>query len=354
MCRTVNGLDINFKETFEKYIKALIKGETPRMDITSALQKDGRGNICPVTIILPTLAMEAKESSNVRREEGTDLPCEQDVIDEFFNIFDQKLEEAKDMLIERFNWICRQPMRSARFMYENHTMAGYVPEEGIKSALKHGTLTIGILGVEEACQALLQHNHYEGIGRDFTDKLISIYSAKLKEYKEKYHLNFATYYTPAENLCYTALKKFRSKYGVIPNVSDREYFTNSIHVPVWADVDLFEKIDIESRWANKGAGGTITYVEIPSSAKHNIEALESMVKYAMDRDIPYFALNIPLDCCEDCGYQDEIAGDECPKCGGKTISRLRRVTGYLTGDYKTAFNYGKQCETEQRVKHIKH
>ena len=351
-CRTINGLDINFKDTFEHYIKSLIKGEIPMIDLTSALQKDGRGNICPTTLVLPTLAMEADEMFVTTAERGSD-EYKKAHVEAFFELLNKKMEEAKDSLLERFNWICKQPSAAAKFMYDNHTMAGYIPEEGIKSALKHGTLTIGILGVEECCQILLGTNHYEGEGMKFTDELIKVYSQKLKEYKEAYHLNFATYYTPAESLCYTALKRFRSKYGVIPNVSDRDYFTNSIHVPVWAEMDPFRKIDIESRWANKGAGGTITYVEIPSSAKHNIEALETLVNYAMDHDIPYFALNVPIDCCEDCGYQDEIAGDVCPKCGGNRISRLRRVTGYITGDYKTSFNYGKQRETEQRVKHIK-
>ena len=114
----------------------------------------------------------------------------------------------------------------------------------------------------------------------------------------------------------------------------------------------FEKIDIESQWANKGNGGTITYVELPSTTKNNIEALETLVNYAMDKDIPYFAINLPLDCCENCGYQDEI-GEKCPKCGSSNITRLRRVTGYLTGNYTTAFNKGKIQETDQRVKHIK-
>jgi ribonucleoside-triphosphate reductase len=267
-------------------------------------------------------------------------------------LLETKIEEAKDILIERFNWICKQPMESAKFMYENGTMAGYDPKEGIVSALKHGTLTIGLLGMNECAHALIDSDHYTGLGKELTDKVVSLYTAKCKEYKESLRLNFAVYYTPAENLCHTALKNFRKKYGVIPGVSDRDYFTNSIHVPVWKEMSPFEKIDIESQWANKGTGGTITYVELPSTTKNNIEALEVLVNYAMDKDIPYFAINLPIDCCEACGYQDEI-GETCPKCGSDDITRLRRVTGYLTGDYKTAFNNGKVQETDQRVKNIK-
>lgn len=351
-CRTVNGADINFKDTYKKAILDIINGNNVRLNLRSALQKDGRGNICPVTIILPTIAMEAIEKCNETIE--TDgIPDKNKFVSVFMDMLTAKIEEAKDSLIERFNWICKQSADSARFMYENNTMAGYVPEEGIVSALKHGTLTIGLLGINETVYALLGCNHYEGEGQELTDKIVNLYVEKCKEYKEKYHLNFAVYYTPAENLCHTALKNFRKKYGIIPGVSDREYFTNSIHVPVWKEMDPFEKIDIESRWANKGNGGTITYVELPSTTKNNIDALETLVNYAMDKDIPYFAVNLPLDCCEDCGYQDEI-GEKCPKCGSENITRLRRVTGYLTGNYTTAFNKGKVQETQQRVKHIKH
>ena len=154
----------------------------------------------------------------------------------------------------------------------------------------------------------------------------------------------------AENLCYTAMKKFKEKYGEIPNVSDKDFFTNSMHVPVWKEVNPFEKIDIESQLTGYSSAGCITYVELDAGVKNNLEALETIVSYAMDKDIPYFAVNIPIDLCLDCGYSDG-AVDKCPECGSSNIQRLRRVTGYLTGDYKTAFNKGKIQETEMRVKH---
>ena len=121
----------------------------------------------------------------------------------------------------------------------------------------------------------------------------------------------------AENLCYTAMKKFKAKYGEIKNVSDHEYFTNSIHVPVWHDISVFDKIDIESQLTGYSSAGCITYVEVPSGVKNNIPALETIVNYAMDHDIPYFALNVPLDMCNDCGYQDEI-GETCPECAERS------------------------------------
>jgi len=154
----------------------------------------------------------------------------------------------------------------------------------------------------------------------------------------------------AENLCYTAMKKFKDKYGEIKNVSDHEYFTNSMHVPVWDKVSPFEKIDIESQLTGYSNAGCITYVELDGGVKNNIDALETIVNYAMDKDIPYFAINVPNDTCLDCGYCDEF-NDKCPQCGSEHIQQLRRVTGYLTGNYKTAFNLGKQAEVEERVKH---
>ena len=154
----------------------------------------------------------------------------------------------------------------------------------------------------------------------------------------------------AENLCYTAMTKFKKKYGIIPNVSDKDFFTNSIHVPVCKKVSPFDKIDIESKLTGYSSAGCITYVELDGGVKNNLEALEQIVNYAMDKDIPYFAINVPNDTCLDCGYCDEF-NDKCPMCNSTHIQQLRRVTGYLTGDYKSAFNLGKQQETEMRVKH---
>lgn len=319
-CRTANGWDINgFGQL-----------------------KDGRGNICPVTIILPTLAMEAKEICESKEES--------DIVGAFMNLLEIKIEEAKDMLLERFEWICSQSPDAARFMYENGVMEGYIPEEGIRSALKHGTIVIGQLGLAEALQVLVGCDHTEENGMKLAKRIEQLFKDRCSEYKQKYQLNFGVYYTPAENLCYTAMKKFKEKYGVIPNVSDREFFTNSMHVPVWKEVSPFEKIDIESQLTGYSSAGCITYVELDGGVKHNIDALETIVNYAMDHDIPYFAINVPNDTCMDCGFTDEI-NDSCPMCGSEKIQRLRRVTGYLTGNYTTAFNKGKQQEVEMRVKH---
>ena len=300
---------------------------------------------------MPTLAMEAIELAAKENLDNGDYLNDNLVIECFMKLLNEKIGEAKDMLIERFDWICSQPMESARFMYENHTMAGYNPEEGIRSALKHGTLAIGQLGMAETLQILIGKDHTTSEGMELAKQIEQLFKDKCAEFKEKYKLNFGVYYTPAENLCYTAMKKFKEKYGIIPNVSDKDYFTNSIHVPVWKKISPFDKIDIESQLTGYSSAGCITYVELDSTVKNNIDALEVLVNYAMDKDIPYFAINVPNDTCLECGYCDEF-NDTCPECGSHNIQQLRRVTGYLTGNYKTSFNDGKIQETEMRVKHV--
>ena len=323
-CRTANGWDVN----------------------GLGQRKDGRGNICPVTIILPTLAMRAKEQ--VDSWDSEDEKPSYEIA--FIKLLDKKIHEAKDMLIERFDWICSQSSVSAKFMYENNVMAGYIPEEGIRSALKHGTLAMGQLGMAETLQILVGCDHTDPRGMEVAKRVEQLFKDRCAQFKEEYKLNFGVYYTPAENLCHTAMKKFREKYGIIPNISENDYFTNSIHVPVWKEMSVFEKIDIESQLTGYSSAGCITYVELNSTVKNNLDALETIVNYAMDKDIPYFAINVPNDTCLKCGYCDEF-NDHCPECGSKEIQQLRRVTGYLTGNYKTAFNKGKQQETEMRIKH---
>lgn len=308
--------------------------------------KDGRGNICPVTIIMPTLAMKAKD---IVEEINKDEEVE-NIVNVFMDILDTKIHEAKDMLLERFEWICSQSSDSAKFMYENGVMEGYIPEEGIVSALKHGTLGVGQIGLAETLQILIGCDHTADRGMELAKRIEKLFYDRCAEFKKEYKLNFGTYFSPAENLCYTSMQKFKDKYGVIPNVSDKDFFTNSVHVPVWVEITPMQKIDIESQLTGYSRAGCITYTELNGSVKNNIDALETIVNYAMDKDVPYFAINVPNDMCTNCGYTDDIA-DECPMCGCKEIRRLRRVTGYLTGDYKSAFNKGKQQEVEMRISH---
>ena len=313
-CRTILGTDINVEP-----------GVNPQI-------KDGRGNLAPTTIILPTLAMEADRD-----------------VEKFMLLLDQKIHEAKDSLIDRYEYICSQSPKSAPFMYENNTFIGYKPEEGIRSALKHGTLGIGKLGLAEALQLLIGKDHTTKEGMELAKRIEQLFKDRCAEFKQEYKLNFANYETPAENLSFTAMKKFKEKYGIIEKVSDKKFMTNSMHVPVFQKLNAFEKIDVESQLTGYSNAGCITYVELDSSSLHNIDAIEKIVNYALDKDVPYIAINVPNDVCMDCGHQEEM-NDKCPICGSENIERLRRVTGYLSTDFHN-FNEGKIQEVEQRVKH---
>lgn len=172
MCRTVNGPDINFEETFKKDVLAMIDGTYNNQAYQfSANQKDGRGNLAPVTIILPTLAMEAKGD-----------------VEKFISLLDKKLFEARDMLLERYELMKKQSPASARFMYENGTMLGYKPEEGIESALKHGTLVIGKLGMAEALQILIGCDHTTEIGMALAKRIEQLYKDRTTQFKQEYNI----------------------------------------------------------------------------------------------------------------------------------------------------------------------
>ena len=361
-CRTVNLFDINALDNFKRNIQCVLDSRFDDIDdVFSAIQKDGRGNICPVTIIMPTLAamIRKKLTKNPTRAYSND-----DMFEEFIKLLDKKIHEAKDMLLERFNHICSQSPKSARFMYENHTMSGYHKEEGIISALKHGTIVIGQIGMSETLYLLFGFDHTTEKGMEYAKKIEQLFLDRTSEFKKEYKLNFGNYYTPAENLCYTSFKKFRKAYpeydieGVtyFINVNGekeyKQYFTNSIHVPVYHNCNVFEKIDIESQLTGYSNAGCITYVELDSTCFNNINAIEKIVDYAMEHDIPYFALNIPLNRCAECGepiYDEEL--DKCPKCGCDKIIRLGRITGYLSTTIEH-FNKGKQKEFKDRIDHI--
>lgn len=330
-CRTYNGADINADP-----------GVNPQV-------KDGRGNLAPVTIILPTIAMQAIDKANALCEEMKVSITQAFTFKVFMEMLDEAIHDAWDMLKQRYELMCAQSPESAPFMYENNCFIGFDGEH-VESALKHGTLAIGQLGLAECLQALVGCDHTEPRGMEFAKKIEQLFMRRCKEFKQRDKLNASVYCTPAQNLCYTAMKKFKERYGQIPNVSDREYFTNSIHVPVWHHMNPFEKIDIESQLTGYTSAGCITYVQIDGKAYDNIDAIETIVNYAMDHDVPYFALNVPIQYCHDCHYEDNVMQSTCPVCGSKNVDHLARVTGYLSTTVQH-FNRGKQAEVSQRVKH---
>ena len=305
----------------------------------------GRGNLVPNTMILPKLGIEYGICLGERKEPD---------LEGFWSAFEDLLMLCEQGLLERFDIMVNQPPEAAPFMYKNGTM-----KDGQKcvmsnyEALKHGTLAMGYIGIAEMCQALFGKNHAEDEKvHEFALSVVRRINEYAKDASERHDLNFSCYATPAEGLCHTALKALRKQYGVIPNVTDHEFLTNSHHVPVWHEIGIFEKLAIEAPFCKYPTGGCITYVELDSTFVKNTKAIEQIIDYAFkELDIPYLAFNFPIDSCLDCGFQGEF-NDVCPECGSDNIQQLRRVTGYLTTDYRH-FNKGKQSEVEHRIKHSK-
>lgn len=303
--------------------------------------KVGRGNVSPVTINLPKIGI--KHGICLGDRKNPDL-------DGFWIELDEVLNLTEKALLERYHYICNQDPRGASFMYDNGTMRGF-DGKSVESVMKHGSQAIGMIGMAETLQALFGKNQLDPDARDFALKVVEHISDYAKEASERNDLNFGVYFTPAEGCCYTICQKLKDEYGIIPNITDKEFLTNSIHVPVWENITAFEKIDIEATFCKYGTSGCITYVEFDSKIINNLQAVESVINYAMEHNIPYFAINFPLDTCIDCHYQGDIPEEGCPICGSKNIERLARVTGYLTSDV-SHFNKGKQDEVRHRYKHM--
>lgn len=305
--------------------------------------RQGRGNNVPNTIILPKLGIEYGICLGKRKE--PDLKG-------FWKAFENALHLCEQGLLERYEIIKRQSPKSAPFMYQNNTIQDARDcKDNVENSVKHNTLAMGYIGVAEMCQALFGKNHAQDkTVHEFALSVVKRINEYAAEASERNNLNFSCYATPAEGLCRTALQSLRNQYGVIENVTSHEYLTNSHHVPVWEKVSVYEKLKIEAPFCKYPTGGCITYIELESTFVKNTEAVEQIIDYAFkELDIPYLAFNFPIDSCLDCGYQDEF-NDKCPQCGSTNIQQLRRVTGYLTTDYRN-FNDGKQAEVKERVKH---
>lgn len=306
--------------------------------------KRGRGNCIPVTINLVDLGIK----------HGIVLGQKSANITGFWAAFEDMLKLAEKALKDRFYYVASQSNSSAKFMYNNGTAVDTdkATATSVYETMKHFTLAIGFIGVAEMCQALFGKDHVDSSEvHMFALSVVKRIHDFAKEASDRNNLNFGCYATPAENVCRTLAKGLRDKYGIIPNVTDREYITNSFHVPVWKEVSIFEKLKIEAPFTKYPTAGCITYVELEANIMNNLKAIEDIIDFAMGLDIPYLAFNFPIDTCDNCGYQGEIETN-CPVCSGASIKRLRRVTGYLTTDYRN-FNVGKIKECLDRVKHSK-
>lgn len=306
--------------------------------------KLGRGNITPVTINLPYIGIEHGICLGER-----DTPDEEG----FFKDLNHMLDLATKELVDRYEYICSQSIKAGSFMYNNGTIADSDKALflGVKESMKHGSQALGYIGLANACYAMYgKYFHQDKKVLEFAKKVIKTIYDRAKENTAKYHLNFSAYATPSESTCFTLATKLQKKFGKIKNVCDRDYLTNSCHVPVYENISIRDKIDAESNFTWMCTGGCITYIELNSGVINNPRAVEKIINYAMNNErIPYFAINFPIDTCNHCGFSGEIE-EHCPACGSDDIKRLRRVTGYITTDYRK-FNKGKISETNDRVKH---
>lgn len=306
--------------------------------------KVGRGNNVPITMILPKLGLECGIALGERTEPDLEL---------FNQKFEELLKLTEKALLERYEIMKSQSPLSGPFMYMNGTIKDADKcVDTVENSLKHNSLAFGFIGIAETCQALFGKNHASGDEKvyNFALNLVKRIYEFAQQASERNDLNFVCYATPAESLCRTALIKLRHDFGVVPGITDREYITNSFHVPVWEKVSIYDKLRIEAPFTKFATGGTITYIELDSTFMQNIDAVEEIIDYAFDvLDIPYLAFNFPIDTCKECGYSGEF-NNCCPQCGSHNIEQLRRVTGYLTTDY-SHFNAGKYAEVGDRVKH---
>lgn len=305
--------------------------------------RQGRGNNVPNTMILPKLGIEYGICLGKREEAD---------LDGFWKALDRTLALCEKGLIYRYKIMKEQNPKAAPYMYNNKTIQDADKcIDNVENSLKHNTLGFGYIGIAEMCVALFGKNHAEDKEvHKFALSVIDHISKYAAEASERNDLNMGVYATPAEGLCRTALTALRDQYGIIEGVTSHEFLTNSHHCPVWMKLSIFDKLRIEAPFTKYATSGCITYVELESTFMNNIDAVERIIDYAFDElDIPYLAFNFPIDTCADCGYQDDF-NDECPQCKSKNIIHLRRVTGYLTTDYRN-FNDGKIAEVNERVKH---
>lgn len=311
--------------------------------------QSGKGNLSFNTLNLVRLGLEYGVATNWREEPD---------IGGFYSDLDYYMDAAVSGLIHRYGIQAQQPARASDFMMREGVWEGgeaLGPDESVRDLIKHGTLALGFIGLAECMTALYGKHHGESA---------EVYAvaheviARMREFcddaSEVYGLNITLFATPAEGLAGKFTKIDRAEFGTIPGVTDRDYYTNSFHIPVYYPITAARKIELEAPFHALCNAGAISYVELDGNARNNPRAFMRTVQYALSQDIGYFSVNHPIDRCPACGYEG-IIGAECPSCGVEDravpMSRIRRVTGYLTGDYKTRFNPAKQAEVEDRVRH---
>lgn len=313
----------------------------------------GRGNLSFTTMNLPRLAIEAR----IKAESMSDCQS-QDAIERLAKeIFISSVHDMAvfiaEQLYTRYQYQRTALARQFPFMMSNNVWKGggnLNPNDEVGDVLNQGTLGIGFIGGHNAMVALYGQGH--GHCQKAWDTLyeaVEEMNHVADEFKQKYHLNYSVLATPAEGLSGRFTRMDRRKYGVIPGVTDRDYYVNSFHVDVKKPITIVEKIKCEAPFHALTRGGHITYVELDGEAQKNVKAIAKIVKVMHDEGIGYGSINHPVDTCHNCGYKGVIY-DKCPICNSENILRMRRITGYLTGDLNS-WNSAKRAEERDRVKH---
>lgn len=302
----------------------------------------GRGNLSFTSINLPRLGIEANHD-----------------VDKFFKMLDEKLDLVIDQLMERYKIQAKRKVRNFPFLMGQGVWLDsdkLGPDDEVGEVIKHGTLTVGFIGLAETLKALIGVHHGESEeARKLGYKIVKRMRDRVDEETKKTGFNYSLIATPAEGLSGRFVKMDKERYGIIPGVTDREYYTNSFHVPVYYHISAFDKIKIEAPYHELTNGGHITYVELDGDPLNNLEAFEKIIRCMKESGIGYGAINHPVDRDPMCGYTGVIE-DKCPKCGRKEFEngggfdRIRRITGYLVGTLDR-FNDAKKAEVRDRVKH---
>ena len=313
----------------------------------------GRGNLSFTTMNLPRLAIEARREAERMTGNENQETIEQRAKALFLESVHRMSEFIGEQLYIRYQYQRTALARQFPFMMSNDVWKGggkLNPNDEVGDVLKQGTLGIGFIGGHNAMMALYGAGH--GHNRKAWDTLyeaVEEMNRVVEELKQKYGLNYSVLATPAEGLSGRFTRIDRKKYGIIPGVTDRDYYVNSFHVDVKEPISIVDKIKCEAPFHALTRGGHITYVELDGEAQKNVRAIAKIVKVMHDEGIGYGSINHPVDTCHNCGYRGVIY-DKCPICNSENILRMRRITGYLTGDL-SSWNSAKRAEERDRVKH---
>jgi len=297
---------------------------------------DGRGNLSFTTINLPRVAIKAERD-----------------MDKFFRLLDEVMTLTIRQLYHRFEVQAKLKVKDMPFLmgqglYLNSR--GLKDSDSIREAIVNGTLSVGFIGLAETLTALTGRHHGEDVvSQKLGEQIMAHMRSRIDEASEEYDLNYTLLATPAEGLSGRFIDMDRKDYGIIPGVTNKEYYTNSFHIPVSFPVSSFDKISLEGVYHKYCNAGHISYVEMASPPVHNPEAMEAIVRHMRESDMGYAAVNFPVDFCTGCGTLGVINEDACPRCGSTAIRRVRRITGYLSTVDR--FNDSKVAELHDRIVH---